>query len=124
MQNKVWDAIIGNYQLTFAILFIAASCLIFITGILGLVGAATNNKCLLHTEWILLLVWFAAFIAAGVAAVLLPSRILSDGCQSTKTFGIFQELDTVSNTAISDTNSTGFCKSSCPCYVENSTIAA
>lgn len=72
VQNKVWDSIIGNYQLTFSILFIVISCLVTLTGAFGVFGACNNNKCLLHSFWICLIIWTCAFIAAGVVAVVLP----------------------------------------------------
>jgi hypothetical protein len=82
VQNKIWDSIIGNYQLTFAILFIVVSCLVTLTGAFGVFGACSSKKCLLHTFWIFLLIWVCAFIAAGVVAVILPSKVLSQGCTS------------------------------------------
>lgn len=89
VQNRIWDQIIGNYQLTFAVLFIIISIMVILTGVIGIVGSAIDNKCLLHTEWIVLVVWSLAFIAAGVVAVLLPSQVFSGGCKSANTFGVF-----------------------------------
>jgi hypothetical protein len=72
VQNKIWDSIIGNYQLIFAILFVVVSCLVTLTGAFGVFGACSSNKCLLHTFWIFLLIWTCAFVAAGVVAIILP----------------------------------------------------
>lgn len=105
---------IGNYQLTFAILFIVVSCLIVLTGAFGIFGACKDNKCLLHLFWILLAVWTAGFIAAGVVAVLLPDKVLKEGCTSPTLSGI-ADLNALSIRAVAS----NFCQSSCECYIAN-----
>ena len=114
--NKVWDSVIGNYQLSFAILFIVVSCLVTLTGVFGIFGSCSDNKCLLHLYWIFLAIWLCAFIAAGVVAVILPNKVLSQGCLA-DTFGIFQKLDNAASAAMTSS----FCKSGCDCYVADTT---
>lgn len=59
-----------------------------------------------------------AFIAAGVVAVVLPSKVLSGGCQA-NSLSIFQNLDSSSTTAM---NNADFCKTvTCKCYVADAT---
>ena len=90
------------------------SCLVTLTGAFGIFGSCSDNKCLLHLYWIFLAIWLCAFIAAGVVAVILPNKVLSQGCLA-DTFGIFQKLDTAATAAINS----NFCKAGCSCYVAN-----
>lgn len=92
------------------------SCLVVLTGAFGIFGACSDNKCLLHTFWILLTIWLCGFIAAGVVAVLLPNKVLGDGCLASS-WDIFQSL----NTAATKAGLSDFCMAGCPCYVANST---
>lgn len=121
VQNQLWTQVIGNYQLTFAILFIVISCVITLTGAFGLFGTCNDNKCLLHIFWILLAVWTCGFIAAGIIAVVLPEKVLSEGCTS-PTLNNFTNLNNLSNTAV---DSSDFCKNGgCQCYIASPTTAA
>lgn len=91
------------------------SCLIVITGAFGIFGACNDNKCLLHLFWILLAVWTCGFIAAGIIAVLLPSKVLNEGCTSPTISGI-ADFNTLSINAVNSQ----FCKTACECYIANS----
>lgn len=92
--------------------------MVTLTGAFGVFGACTSKKCLLHTFWIFLLIWVCAFVAAGVVAVILPNKVLSQGCTAS-TFQYFSELNTIAN----DATTSNFCNTGCPCYVANSTNA-
>ena len=108
----------GNYQLSFAILFLVISCLITLTGVFGIFGACYNNKCLLHLFWVLLMIWVCGFIAAGIIAIIFPTKVLIEGCRS-PTFSTFDTLQTTFDNA-----KTTYCGSNCACYIANATNRA